>query len=109
MKIINLTPHIINVCCGGKTVATYEPSGTVARIDTTLINFGNFRGLNYNLYTQKVGGIVNLPEMGVETIYYIVSTMVRTSCPDRLDLLSPATLVRNEQGQPIGCEGLVSN
>jgi hypothetical protein len=34
---------------------------------------------------------------------------VMTACPDRLDLLSPGNLVRNEHGQPAGCVGYRAN
>lgn len=36
MKVINLTPHNVDICdINGKVIKTYEPSGIVVRIVST--------------------------------------------------------------------------
>lgn len=38
-------------------------------------------------------------------VYIITSMVVRTANPRRIDLLSPGELIRDDNGQPIGCRG----
>lgn len=61
-----------------------------------------------DIYENVYGEVTGLPEFK-EGVYYVVSAMVRQALPHRKDLLSPGQLIRNEQGQPIGCLGLVRN
>jgi hypothetical protein hcinC1_00210 len=61
-----------------------------------------------DIYENIYGEVTGLPEFK-EGVYYVVSAMVRQALPHRRDLLSPGQLIRNEQGQPIGCLGLVRN
>lgn len=61
-----------------------------------------------DIYENVYGEVTGLPEYQ-EGTYYVVSAMVRQALPGRKDLLSPGQLIRNEQGQPIGCLGLVRN
>ena len=102
-KFINLTPHKINVA--GKTI---EPSGTVARvkIERTLLSTLD----DIPIYITVPGPIIDLPEEELDTLY-IVSAMVRTheDCRYRYDVLSPGNLVRDDQGNIIGCDGLDVN
>lgn len=61
-----------------------------------------------DIYEVVYGEITGLPEY-VEGVFYVVSAMVRQALPERKDLLSPGQLIRNEEGQPVGCLGLVRN
>lgn len=61
-----------------------------------------------DIYEVVYGEVTGLPKY-VEGVFYVVSAMVRQALPGRKDLLSPGQLIRNEQGQPIGCLGLVRN
>ena len=61
-----------------------------------------------DIYENIYGEVTGLPEYE-EGVYYVVSAMVRQALPNRKDLLSPGQLIRNEQGQPVGCLGLVRN
>jgi hypothetical protein len=56
------------------------------------------------------GGIIGLPEPA-EGVGFIVSRLVRETADrdGRIDLFSPGELIRNVDGQPIGCKGLVCN
>ena len=62
------------------------------------------------LYRAIYGEVENLPEPE-ENVLLIVPALVRT-CPqlrDRMDLVSPGQLIRDDNNQPIGCDGLDVN
>ena len=101
MNIINLTPHAINIV--GDTTTTIEPSGTVARVSTQIVETENPL-----LFTQRYGDVRDLPEPQKDTIY-IVSALVLARVPERTDVYAPLTAkaVRNEEGQIVGVPGLV--
>ena len=96
---INLTPHNI---CEVTTGLSLPPSGVVARVavSNTVVDVIN----GVEIYATTYGDVVDLPEPQLG-VYYIVSGMVLAARPDRKDLLAPGELVRNDQGQPIGCRG----
>lgn len=103
IKIINLTPHDVNIVRGdGSKVKTFESQG-VTRVSTTSKLKTRFNGVN--IYTTEYGQVENLPEESDDT-YYIVSMLVKQACPNRKDLLSPSQLVRDTEGKIIGCLGL---
>lgn len=60
------------------------------------------------IYRTVFGEVTGLPDYE-EGIYLLVSTIVREALPLRSDLVSPGQLLRNEEGQVIGCLGLVGN
>lgn len=113
MNIINWTKHDINIYNEDKEhVVTIPPSGYEARIETvskkvdTLDNILLFQ-------TKNVGApylIDNdnkrhqLPPADDHTLY-IVSGVFRSNY-DRFDFYQPGQLIRNDNGQPIGCIGL---
>ena len=107
MAIINLTPHIINVVSPtGEPVANFPPSGTVARVRQERILDGERNGVRY--YRTTYGEVQDLPSEVVGTTY-VVSALVRGAVPGRLDVVSPGALVRDANGQPVGCEGFDIN
>jgi hypothetical protein len=79
---INLTPHIIRLNDGTE----YPPSGVVARVSA---GYQKRCGV-LPLYEVMHGEVTGLPECQ-EQVSFIVSGMVAAACPDRLDLLIPAT------------------
>ena len=101
MQIINLTPHAIYEIT---TAQTFEPSGTVARLDSTSELVGTLNGIP--LYDKLYGEIKNLPPEQ-PNMYYIVSGIMLDAgaAQGRKDLLAPGELVRDEQGRVIGCKG----
>ena len=104
MKIINLTPHEINILNNnGEEIVTISPSGTVSRcaVSKKLIKTDN--GIEF--YRSIFGEVNDLPEPQLDTIY-IVSGLVRAAMPERNDLWQPGELVRDKSGRPIGCKGL---
>ena len=114
MNIINLTPHAINVVLpsseyeGQDKKATYEPSGSIARIDmemsTDVWEIDGFPTVKY----EVVGH--NLPEP-TEGIYLLVSAMVLAQAKSlgRTDCIAPDTNYanRNEKGHIISVPGFV--
>ena len=110
-KIINLTPHSINVIGDDNSVAiTIEASGNVARCSQTIdiVDTINVNNIAIPVSSSSYGEVVDLPAPQDDT-YYIVSRLVMSACPNRQDLLVPNDLVRDEAGRVIGCRSLANN
>lgn len=107
----NLTPH---------EVCIYKLNGTVPDLDVVIDAGEEVARVNceyvkvdktvegVNLYRTVFGEVTGLPDYE-EGVYLLVSTMVREALPLRKDLVSPGQLLRNDEGQVIGCLGLVGN
>ena len=123
MKIINLTPHTINVFSPeGVQIASFQPSGKVARVSVSatqrgIVPIGTPEDILAGVSSSGIpvvvglyGAVTDLPQPEVGTVY-IVSALVRTSpeCKGRVDVLSPADLVRDASGNIIGCKSLEAN
>lgn len=108
MNLANLTPHKIVIFGGGESIVI-NPSGQTARVAIEQI-FNNEMSklLKFPVAQQVTGNVIGLPEFKPKT-FLIVSLAVRQAKSERKDLLSPGDLVRNKDGQPIGCMGLISN
>ena len=104
MKWMNLTPHAINVVEeDGSPVATFPKSGIVARRKQFLNFVANIGGVD--TYASTFGEVEGLPPQHAGT-GLIVSGIVRAARPERGDLYQPGRLIRDEEGNPIGCVGL---
>lgn len=106
--LVNLTPHCINVVSeDGSRLYDVPVSGTVARCSQSETHLFDLQvaGISIPVTGQSFGEVVDLPAPQPET-FYIVSRLVAAACPDRNDLLVPGPLVRNDEGQPVGCRGL---
>ena len=104
MMLVNLTPHTVNVILPSGEVRDIPASGQVARCrqsDKLAFTIDGVIPVTY----QTFGNVEGLPDRQDKT-FYIVSRLVAAACPDRKDLLIPGPLVRNSEGQPIGCQGL---
>ena len=108
--LINVTPHDINVVTDSGGIINIPRSGHVWRIRTMTVPekeseageipivFEYFSGFDYD-------GLE--PEMGKK---YIISRPLAAALINERNmegLLVPGDLVRNDQGQPIGCKCLV--
>ena len=101
-KIINLTAHDVNIVCDNGGVKTFKPSGTVARCTQTTTKIGCVNGIP--LTQTSFGVVVDLPQPQEDTIF-IVSRLVLNACKGvRDDLIVPNDLVRDNQGNIIGCK-----
>ena len=107
MKVINLTPHNINILDeSGNNVKTFAASGSVARLPMTTEPAGQLPdGTPLSrtvMHTDRCEGLPD-PQQGT---YFIVSLAVKTAFPQRGDLLVPAEAVRDDKGRIIGCRSL---
>ena len=98
--LINLTPHPINIVKDGEIVKTI-PSNGIARLSQSLTQIGTYEDIP--LFKITFGNGENIPEP--DGNLYIVSSIVKSAYPDRDDLVVPAELVRDDNGNIIGCKG----
>jgi hypothetical protein len=117
-QIINMTPHAIVLgeiqqsLVDGTSffvpMKTIESSGKTIRLKASTVPVFKIEDSeNFDIQISKTvfGEPVGLPEFENGT-YYIVSQIVKTAFPDRLDLLVPAEMQRDLNGQIIGCLSL---
>lgn len=102
---VNLTPHTITVLNEDREVVrTIAPSVhyPIARIGVAAKKVRDVDGVEI---FETVYGEDNLPDPR-DHVLYVVSLPVRLGRPGRRDLVSPGQLIRDENGQPVGCIGL---
>ena len=113
MAIINATPHAIKVISNDGEVNTFEPSGSIARVQTEFAT--SSKVANFGTFTIKYGEIGGLPEIN-EGDFIIVSALVleaakAASHPLLKQMLAPATghagCTRNEKGHIQDVPGFV--
>ncbi|NBW22058.1 MAG: hypothetical protein EBR82_80315 [Caulobacteraceae bacterium] len=108
MKLVNLTPHAVVLHRADGTTETVQPSGTVARVTQETTRVGSVAGVP--VVTTRPGPVTGLPDFEADDgAGYIVSTLVRLALPERIDLFSPADLVRDAGGNVVGCRSLEGN
>lgn len=105
MKIVNLTPHTLNIQNANGEMVTI-PSTGLARCKTKDVLSHTFMGIN--IYKVEFGAVEGLPDPEYGTVY-VVSMLVRNAVPHRYDVVSPGMLIRDENGNPTGCIGLSGN
>lgn len=106
-RLVNLTPHDVNIQNLDGTFQAVWRDGTVARVEMISSQIQRYP-LACAQTTVVKSKVIGLPEP-VFGVVWIVSAMVREACPERKDLASPGELIRDEKGNPIGCKGLVFN
>lgn len=99
--ILNYTPHTLNVHTA--TGVRDIPSDGVARVSVARVECDNIDGIT--IHRGEYGEVTGLPAEAPGT-RLVVSRMVAATLPDRLDLLVPGALVRDDAGRPVGCMGL---
>jgi hypothetical protein len=110
MKIVNYTPHDINVYGSSQTpledgpIFTYPKSGKVARPAT--IELGTMQGPDVWYELVEYGRLDGLPPRDEPGTLYIVSLVCALAARERDDLLAPYIEVRNDKGTIIGCRYL---
>jgi len=108
VKIVNLTPHPLDILCGDNKKFRIKPGGKPARVDVHMERVGEIEpaggDVSIPVFESIVGEIVDLPEPK-KGILYIVSTMVATFAK-RKDVMSPGSLERDATGHVIGCVGV---
>ena len=103
-NIFNYTPHRIDLLNNhNEVVRTFAPTGLI-RLKASTVNAG-FEIDGVSITTTKFGEPEGLPE-AMEGIFYIVSQLVKSALPHRKDLLVPADVVRDSNGNILGCKSL---
>jgi len=104
MTIINKTPHPVHVINGNDDVVrTFPLEGAPIRLKAESVQDEPIDGVptSRTVFGEPEG----LPEY-VEGIFYIVRQLVKNALADRVDLLVPAEVVRDKEGNIIGCRSL---
>lgn len=113
--VVNLTPHTLNIVCARGTTRAVPASGQVVRVATERRNIDRFAGINFNrvVYGPLQGLDLEalVDDAGCEHVVLLVSGMVlcHPELPrdtEAFTFASPGELIRNDEGQPIGCDGL---
>lgn len=86
---------------------TVEPSGLISQVNYKYTTVGDLDGVP--LVVSEVIAITNIPPTQKPGVMYIVPSMVRTSLPERTDLLSPCKLIRTTTGHVVGCASFEVN
>lgn len=106
-KIINLTPHAVNIVdVDGKEIAKFAPifpSARCTQTNTVVSMLGEIP-----ITETTFGEIYDLPEEDGETMY-IVSRIVLSAAKGRKDLLTPNQVVRDGDGNIVGCQSLAKS
>lgn len=108
MKLLNATPHAIDVVIDGETIVI-APSRVIARVATVreVVDTIPLRGKLIPVNVVKFGKTVDVPEYQ-EDVIVIVSRMVAEAHPERHDLVFPDSLTRDDEGRVVGCSALGS-
>lgn len=109
MRIVNLTPHDLNLMPEGPEgpVVTIPPSGQVARcaVDRVQVDTITVDGIAIPVNQTRFGEVTGLPDPQPDTIF-VVSAVVAQAVPDRPDVFIVDDAVRDEQGRIIGARAL---
>lgn len=109
-KIVNLTPHDINVVDDdGNNIISFPSQGTV-RLSSDIVSGGSVKdvsGVNIPLTKTSFGNPQGLPDK--DGRLFIVSSLVAQACPNRDDLLIVNDTVRDDSGKIIGCRSFSVN
>ena len=106
LKLKNLTPHnVVIVINESKKIVI--PSEGIARVTETKTATPSIDvdGVVIETFVSAFGEVENLPPQE-DGVMVIVSAMVASAAKDRNDLLVPGELVRDNDGNIIGCKSL---
>ena len=106
VTIINKTPHPVTLVGEENTVIRTFPACPREELIRLKANTVPDEPIDGVATSRTVfGEATGLPEFQ-EGVCYIVSQMVKNALAGRSDLLVPAEVVRDENGQIIGCRSL---
>ena len=108
--LINLCPHDVTIVDDDGKVIEVLPheEGRLARVAVTEIPVENTLGRPFPVVRRKWGEVTGLPDPQAG-VAFVVSAAVVSASPGRTDLFSPGRLIRDANGQPTQCVGLVAN
>lgn len=103
-KIINKVPHPVYILDSeDRIITTFPKSNGMIRLEEVSKPVGTLDGIP--ICSTTWGDTQDVPEV-VPGVYYIVSQLVKNALPDRPDFLVPKDVVRDENGNIIGCRAL---
>lgn len=103
-KIINKVPHAVYILDDDdKIIRVFSKSNGMIRVKETSNDIGFIDGIP--ICSTIWGDAEELPEVVAGT-YYIVSQLVKNALPKRPDLLVPKNVVRDKEGNIMGCRRL---
>lgn len=107
MKVVNLTPHPLTLV-GNNGTLNVPASGQIARLAVTrqMLAPVTVDGVELPVNHPALGDIVGLPDPQ-PGVLLVVSALVAEAA-ERLDVMSPGELLRDENGVIIGAKGLCS-
>ena len=105
MKFVNLTPHDLHIADVDGDFFTIKSSG-VARLDTSTIFHKNLDHVPF--FTTVFGRVQGLPDYEADEDYIYITSMLVAQTVKRGDVVSPGELVRDKEGNVIGCRGLTA-
>ncbi|MAG65405.1 MAG: hypothetical protein CMK74_05970 [Pseudomonadales bacterium] len=107
MKLVNLTPHTLNIhgvdAEGKAFIYNLKPGGDAPRVSFIDKPYMVLDGIA--IRTETMSDVEGLPSP-IKDVLFVVSQIVAGACLDREDLVYPGPLIRDEDGRPIGCAGL---
>jgi hypothetical protein len=104
-NIINMTPHPVNILDDANNQIMVIPaSGSLIRLKVSTVDTG-WTVDDIRVTKTVFGNPEGLPEYEFGT-FYIVSQLVKSALPSREDLLVPAEVQRDTNGNIIGCRSL---
>jgi len=106
MRLVNLTPHDINVLADGQVICI-PPSGQVARVVERPHGTGQVPvdDVQVPLILAESGHVVGLPPQEPQTLYIVSRPVALALQGQRPDLLVPDQFERDDEGQTVGCRG----
>jgi len=110
MKLINLTPHAINLMPNGTDgpTVTIPPSGTVARCATHRVQVDavTVDSVAIPVNRTQFGDVDGLPDPAPDTFYIVSALVAQAVKGQRDDVLIVDDAVRDDQGRIIGARAL---
>ena len=105
MKLKNFTPHNVVIVMNETKIVI--PSDGIARVTETKTATPSIDvdGVVIETFVSAFGEVENLPPQE-DGVMVIVSAMAAAAAKDRNDLLVPGELVRDNDGNIIGCKSL---
>ncbi len=103
-KLVNLTPHEINIISEEGIELRLPPSGEVARATSSTEEVGEVNGIK--VVKSTFGSVTGLPEPVEDTIYIVSMLVLQALKGARTDVVGPDTgpesAVRDADGKIIG-------
>jgi hypothetical protein len=111
VEIINATPHDVNIMDEDENIIkTYQKGDIQIRLDEDMEKGEGAEFIEEetidDVPVKKISYCPGDVPNEKENVYYIVSTLVAQAFDYRKDFLVPIEVVRDDDGNPIGCKAL---